>query len=62
MHTRWTCYLVSLIVVESGDGVGDGDVVVQSGARSGSMPGVGVGGEGGSAAFQQKERQKTSKV
>jgi hypothetical protein len=46
--------LVSLFVVESEDG--DRDVVVQFGARSG------VGGEGGSATFQKKERQKTSKV
>jgi hypothetical protein len=50
--------LVSLVVVESRDG--DGDVVVQFGVGSGS--GAGVGGEGRFAAFQKKERQKTSKV
>jgi hypothetical protein len=40
---------------ESGDGAG---------SRSVSMfvSGAGAGGEGGSAAFQKKERQKTSKV
>ena len=41
------------VVVESRDGDGVG-------ARS--MAGAGAGGEGGFAAFQQKKRQKTSKV
>jgi hypothetical protein len=49
------CTLVELIVVESESESGDGD-----GAGSGSVSGA--GGEGGSAAFQKKERQKTSKV
>jgi hypothetical protein len=50
--------LVSPVVVESRDG--DGDVVVQSGTGSGFR--AGVRDEGGSAAFQKKERQKTFKV
>jgi hypothetical protein len=44
---------------ESGDGDGDGD---GAGSVSGSGAGAGVRGEGGAAAFQKKERKKTSKV
>jgi hypothetical protein len=59
------CTPVEPVVVESesefgaGDGAGAGDesvFVSVSGAEAGA------GGEGGSAAFQKKERQKTSKV
>jgi hypothetical protein len=59
------------IVVESESESGDGDGVgSRAGAgsgyvsRAGAEAGVGVGGgvEGGSAAFQKKERKKTSKV
>jgi hypothetical protein len=50
-----------LVVVESMDGDKEGD-----GDGTGSMSGAGAegraGGEGGFAAFQKKERQKTSKV
>jgi hypothetical protein len=57
------------VVVESESEFGDGDGAV-SGAGSRSVSGVGaragaesgVGVEGGSAAFQKKERKKTSKV
>ena len=48
---------------ESGDGSVSGAVLgVVSGVGVGSRIMAGVGGESGSAAFQKKERQKTSKV
>jgi hypothetical protein len=59
------CTLVKPVVVESkfgdGDGAGSG-AMSMSGAGAGIVAGararVGAGGEGGSAAFQKKERQK----
>jgi hypothetical protein len=61
------CTPVEPVVVESesesraGDGAGARDESVSvSGAEAGARDGA--GGEGGSAAFQKKERQKTSKV
>ena len=49
------CTPDELVVVESESGDGNGDGV-------GSVSRAGVRGECGSAAFQKKERQKTSKV